>query len=132
MEIDRIKDLFFLISGEDVEVIEAERFALCEELCESAARSIKALIKAEQEENLAGYEEALNYAAAYMAFYNLLAIDEALTPESVTSGEMKVELGERSKKAKQLLDDKLSELTPILKSDVFFFGNTSEMTKGVV
>ncbi len=122
MDSERIKDLFFLISGENPEQMEEDRFALCVELCDAAEEALKAKIKAGSDTS--EFKTSLEYAAAYSALSTLLAIDEALMPNSISSGEMKLEMGEKAVKIRALYDEKLREAAAVLKNDDFYFGGT--------
>ncbi len=118
MDFEKIKDLFFLIGGENLEEMDEERFSLCTELCEAASDAVKAKIKPGA--NITEHAKTLEYAAAYSALSTLLTIDEALMPESISSGEVKLEMGEKVVKIKALYAEKMTEAAAVLKSDFFF------------
>lgn len=117
MNIEKIRKVFFMVSGESEQ---GERAELCAELCEAAQASIAArlLENADTEQ----HKSALEYAAAYLAWHTLLTIDEALMPDSISASDVKISMGEKSKKAEKLLAERLREASSVLRDDSFYFG----------
>ena len=122
MELDRekIAEKFYLYSGEDRE--DEERAALCTQLCEESAEKIERSLTNRREEDTEPYLGALESWAAAEAFYHLTLTDEATAPEKITADGVTVSAGERSQKAKALLEEKRSAVVPALGEGGFYFG----------
>ena len=122
MELDREKILetFYLYSGEDVE--DEERAALCAQLCEESAQKIERILASRKDEDIEPYQSALESWAAAEAFYHLTLTDEATAPERITADGISVSAGERSQKAKALLEEKGRAVIPVLGEGGFYFG----------
>ena len=122
MELDREKiiETFYLYSGEDRE--DEERAALCARLCEESAEKIERSLANRREEDLEPYQNALESWAAAEAFYHLTLTDEATAPERVTADGVSVSAGERSQKAKALLEEKRAAIASVWGEGGFYFG----------
>lgn len=122
MDIQRIKKMFFLLSGEKDLSDNPQRALLCDELCKEARITVNSMIRGDLTEGMIEiYQTLLEDLAAAKAFYNLSLIDEALFPEITVSGEIKTETTSKSKKAKEFLAEKEKAAMPLLKEKSFFF-----------
>ena len=121
MELDReqVLERFLLYSGEDEETASPERKALWEALCEGGAK----WAEAQAGPGAAGWEESLVGLAAAQAFYQLLLTEEAVTPASITAGDLRLAGGSRSEKAAQLVAEKRRAASPALVETDFAFCN---------
>ena len=61
--------------------------------------------------------------AAAQAFYQLLLTEEAVTPASITAGDLRLAGGSRSEKAAQLVAEKRRAASPALVETDFAFCN---------
>lgn len=110
-----VKTAFGHFSGEEANEAGTEREAACAALCGQCARQVEAMVDPGlSEEELASWEDALEALAAAMAFYQLVLTEEAVTPASLSAGEVKLSAGERSAKAAQLAEEKRRAAAPAL------------------
>ena len=77
----------------------------------------------EQEAAQALWEAPLEELAAAQAFYQLLLTEEAVTPASITAGDLRLAGGSRSEKAAQLVAEKRRAASPALVETDFAFCN---------
>ena len=119
---EKILEKFYLYSGEDAE--DEERAALCTRLCEESGSKIERILTgaARREEDTEPYLGALESWAAAEAFYHMTLVDEATAPEKITADGVTVSAGERSQKAKALLEEKRRAVIPVLGEGGFYFG----------
>lgn len=108
---------FSLYSGE--EEAEGARWALCKALCGECGEWIESKAAGEGEKGL-GLLESL---AAAEAFYQLVLLDGALAPESLSSPEVKLEMGKREEKALKLAEEKRRACGGFLREEGFYFGS---------
>ncbi len=121
LDLERIKNTFFLYSGEDP-ASGGNRAELCGQLCaECAARAEKLLGKAPESEAEACVA-ALECWAAAEAFYQLALTEEAVTPECVSADGVEIRPGERARKAKALAEEKRRALPAALREEGVYFG----------
>lgn len=122
MELDREKILekFYLYSSEDAE--DEECSVLCSQLCEESAGRIERVLADRRIEEIEPYQNALESWAAAEAFYHLTLTDEAAAPARITADGVTVSAGERSQKAKTLLEEKRRAVIPVLGEGGFYFG----------
>ena len=71
--------------------------------------------------------DALAELAGAEAFYQLLLAEEAVTPQSLTAGSLKLAGGSNSQKAQRLAAEKRRAVSPALVETDFYFGR---MEKG--
>ena len=69
------------------------------------------------------WEAPLEELAAAQAFYQLLLTEEAVTPASITAGDLRLAGGSRSEKAAQLVAEKRRAASPALVETDFAFCN---------
>lgn len=98
---------------------ETPRWELCRALCGECEEWIGQEARPGAE-NSRGRLEAL---AAAEAFYQLTLLDEALTPDSLAAPELKLEMGKRSEKARQLAQEKRLQCGGLLREQGFYFGS---------
>ena len=67
-------------------------------------------------------EGALCAAAAAWAAYQLALLDEAMSPDSVTAGDVRAEFKNGSEKARAYYEQCLRGLSDLLRDDAFYFG----------
>ena len=122
MELDREKILetFYLYSGEDRE--DEGRAPLCARLCGESAEKIERALMDRRAEDIEPYQTALESWAAAEAFYHLTLTDEAASPERITADGVSVSAGERSQKAKVLLEEKRGAVVSVWGEGGFYFG----------
>ena len=103
MELDltAVKTAFAQFSGEAADETGTQREALCAALCGQCARQV----------------------ASAQAFYQLLLTEEAVTPASITAGDLRLAGGSRSEKAAQLVAEKRRAASPALVETDFAFCN---------
>lgn len=124
MNDEKVKELFFLISGEKAEQ-EEERLHLCEQLCQSAYREVQNAVKENlPQEIYRNYQPALEELAAAKAFYHLLLLDESKQADLIEDPHLKIILGEKSAKAENFYWVCKRKVAVILKDNTFFFGTT--------
>lgn len=126
MELDlkAVKTAFAQFSGESAEEGGTDREALCGALCAQCARQIQGQLRPDlTEEELALWKSSLEELAGAEAFYQLLLTEEAVTPPSLTAGDVKLTEGGRSEKAALLAAEKRKAASPALVETAFYFGN---------
>ena len=119
---EKILEKFYLYSGEDRE--DEERAGLCTQFCGESAEKIERILTgaSRREEDTEPYLGALESWAAAEAFYHLTLADEATAPERITADGISVSAGDRSRKAKALLEEKSRAVVPVLGEGGFYFG----------
>lgn len=119
MELREVKVLekFSLYSDEQKD--ETPRWQLCKALCGECRQWIGEEAREGNEDAL----ERLEALAAAEAFYQLALIDDALTPEGVSSPELKLEMGRRGEKARKLAEEKRLACKGVLREEGFYFGS---------
>lgn len=126
MELDltAVKTAFQRFSGEVANEEGTDREALCGALCVQCARQVQRQLRPSlTEEEFTKWESAAEELAAAEAFYQLLLADEAVTPQNLTAGELKLTGGEGSEKAQRLASEKRRAASPALMETVFYFGS---------
>ncbi len=108
---------FSLYSGEEED--EGARWALCKALCGECGEWIEGQAAGDGEKG----RELLESLAAAEAFYQLVLLDGALAPESLSSPEVKLEMGKREEKALKLAEEKRRACGGFLREDGFYFGS---------
>lgn len=123
LEITAVYTAFAQFSGEAADPEGSQREALCAALCAQCARQVESQVRPElSEEQLALWTGALVQLAAAEAFYQLLLADEALAPQSLTAGDLRLTQGEGSRKAAELAAEKRRAVSRVLGEEDFFFG----------
>ena len=117
---EKILEKFYLYSGEDRE--DEELAPLCSQLCIDSAEKIERGLARCREEDAEPYLGALESWAAAEAFYHLTLTEEAAAPERITADGVTVSAGERSQKAKALLEEKRNAIIPVWGEGGFYFG----------
>ena len=97
---------------------ETPRWELCRALCGECGEWIGQEARPGAENG----RERLEALAAAEAFYQLTLLDEALTPDSLAAPELKLEMGKRSEKARQLAQEKRLQCGGLLREQGFYFG----------
>lgn len=125
INVENVTEKFKLYSGETFDGAEPARDALCRELCRECAATVRQRVKPEilADEKYEG-AEALESLAAAEAFFQLAALDNAVTPQTVTSPEIKIQLGDRAGYAERLRDEKRAACSGLFMEDGFYFGAT--------
>lgn len=118
---ERVKEKFYLYSGEDPEETGA-RQSLCGQLCVECASRAETLLAKSGASAQIGDLAALESWAAAEAFYQLALADEASGPESVSADGVKITAGERSRKAGALAAEKRRAAAGLLGEEGFYFG----------
>lgn len=113
---ERVLEKFRLYSGE--EGTEEKRWALCQALCAEC----REWVKGQAHPGTEAGREALEGLAAAEAFYQLVLLDEALAPASISLPEVKLELQNRADKALRLAEEKRKACGPLLREQGFYFG----------
>ena len=126
ISVENVTAKFKLYSGEALDGSEPARDALCGELCSECAAWAAGRLKPEllEAEGTEGQLAALEGLAAAEAFWQLAALDQASAPQGVSSGEIKIQLGDRLSSAERLRDEKESACRGLLMEDGFYFGAT--------
>lgn len=120
LELAAVQEKFSRYSGETPSADDS-RGKLCAELCAECAARADAL--AENGRSPTETEAlALESWAAAEAFYQLVLLDEALAPESLSADGVRVDLGARSQKARALAEEKRRGLASLLGEGAFYFG----------
>lgn len=119
LDLEHILDKFKLYSGEAMDGREPGRDALCQNLCQECMDWALGQIRSDAGQSGASGVESL---AAAEAFYQLALLDQSAGPETVSSPELKVELGGRTEHAKRLCQEKREGCRNVLISDGFYFG----------
>ena len=130
MELDRtaVKTAFPQYSGETADEAGTSRETLCAALCAQCARQVEGWLRPElTETDFALWKDALAELAGAEAFYQLLLAEEAVTPQSLTAGSLKLAGGSNSQKAQRLAAEKRRAVSPALVETDFYFGR---MEKG--
>ena len=126
MELDlaAVKQEFARFSGEAADEEGTEREALCAALCAQCAQQVQGQVRpCLTEEELQEWEAGLEVLAAAQAFYQLLLTEEAVTPASITAGDLRLAGGSRSEKAARLVAEKRRAASPALVETDFAFCN---------
>ena len=126
MELDltAVKTAFAQFSGEAADETGTQREALCAALCGQCARQVASLVRGDLSQAAQALCEApLEELAAAQAFYQLLLTEEAVTPASITAGDLRLAGGSRSEKAAQLVAEKRRAASPALVETDFAFCN---------
>ena len=111
-------------SGEAADETGTQREALCAALCGQCARQVASLVRGDLSQAAqALWEAPLEELAAAQAFYQLLLTEEAVTPASITAGDLRLAGGSRSEKAAQLVAEKRRAASPALVETDFAFCN---------
>lgn len=118
ISLENILEKFRLYSGEPLDGADTDRDALCKGLCEDCLRWVQERLKPGAPEECAATMEAL---AAADAFWQLTMLDQASTPESVQSPELKLVLGDRARYAGLLREEKRRAGAGFLREDSFYF-----------
>lgn len=122
MELDltAVKTAFAQFSGEAADETGTQREALCGQ----CARQVASLVRGDLSQAAqALWEAPLEELAAAQAFYQLLLTEEAVTPASITAGDLRLAGGSRSEKAAQLVAEKRRAASPALVETDFAFCN---------
>ena len=114
MELEKVMERVRLLTEED-------REALLMLVCTDAIRKLEGKIRCTAEER-AAFEEALCAAAAAEAMYQIALLDEALSPESITAGDVRAEYKKGSSRALEYCRQCMRQVSPILRDDEFYFG----------
>lgn len=114
---DKVLAKFSLYSGE------TESQELRWELCKALCAECQEWVAQQAAEGAAPGLERLESLAAAEAFYQLVLIDDALTPESLSAPELKIELGRRGEKALRLAEEKRKACEGLLQEAGFYFGS---------
>ena len=112
MELDltAVKTAFAQFSGEAADETGTQREALCAALCGQCARQVASLARGDLSQAAqALWEAPLEELAAAQAFYQLLLTEEAVTPASITAGDLRLAGGSRSEKAAQLVAENIAQ-----------------------
>ena len=97
---------------------------MCAALCGQCARQVASLARGDLSQAAqALWEAPLEELAAAQAFYQLLLTEEAVTPASITAGDLRLAGGSRSEKAAQLVAEKRRAASPALVETDFAFCN---------
>lgn len=118
LEIERVLEKFCRYSGEALTGEDPDREELCRALCGECLEEVKARGRRRDE----GSCRALESLAAAQAFYQLALVDSCGEPESVWSPELKVELGDRVRKAERLREEKRRACGSLIPEEGFYFG----------
>ena len=123
MELDltAVKTAFAQFSGEAADETGTQREALCAALCGQCARQVASLARGDLSQAAQALWEAPLEEA--QAFYQLLLTEEAVTPASITAGDLRLAGGSRSEKAAQLVAEKRRAASPALVETDFAFCN---------
>ena len=126
MELDltAVKTAFAQFSGEAADETGTQREALCAALCGQCARQGARLVRGDLSPGAPGpWGGAPGGLAAAQAFYQLLLTEEAVTPASITAGDLRLAGGSRSEKAARLVAEKRRAASPPLVETDFAFCN---------
>lgn len=105
-------------SEEPLDGQEPERDSLCQGLCQECLQWVEQrLLPDAPEEGLSAAESM----AAAEAFYQLALLDQTRTPETVSTPELKLELGGRAAYAEKLCQEKRKAGAYLLREDSFYF-----------
>lgn len=116
----QVEELFFLLSGEDSE--DGRRAELCRKLCTESLSEVENLVKKTVGTGeLERFSGTLASLAAAKAFHALLLLDEAQLPQSIASTEVRLEMGERCQKARELAEGYRRAASPVLRDESFCF-----------
>lgn len=117
INIEHVQETFRLYSGEAMDGQEPSRDSLCKALCRECAGWVQRQLIPQTPEGRLGDAESF---AAAQAFCQLALLDQE--PQSVSSPELKVELGNRAEYARLLCEQKRLACDGILAPDRFYFG----------
>ncbi len=124
LNVMEVETAFQRFSGEIPDVEGTDREALCGALCAQCARQVQGQLRQDlTETEFTQWESALEELAAAEAFYQLLLTDEAVTPQSLTAGEVKLTGGRGSELAERLAAEKRKAAAPALRETAFYFGS---------
>ena len=118
ISIENVAVKFKRYANEPIDGQEPDRDSLCLSLCEECAGWVR-------EQAVCGPEQdasPLESLAAAEAFYQLAELDQAGLPQTVSSPEVKLQLGDRVAHAQRLRDEKRLACAGLLREDGFFFG----------
>ena len=119
---------FAQLSGEQPAEEGTQRQALCARLCAQCARQVGAAVPPGlSQEELSPWQPPLEDLAAAMAFYQLLLAEEALAPQSLSAGGVKITAGGGSGKALGLVAEKRRAVSPLLGEPGFCFCAVGEV-----
>ena len=123
LEITAVYAAFTQYSGETVDPEGSQREALCAGLCSQCARQVERQLRPDlTEEQLTPWKDALAQLAGAQAFHQLLLADEAVAPQSLSAGDLRLTQGEGSRKAAELAQEKRRAASPALCEEGFYFG----------
>lgn len=147
LRIEKVLEKFKLYANEPMDGEDTRRDSLCQGLCEECVRWVQGQVVAEDEPGSAGGEgaggetgggeiaggeagsekipeglPALESYAASEAFYQLAVLDQAVLPQSLSSPEVKLQLGDRVGHAQRLRAEKRRACGALLQEDGFYFG----------
>ena len=106
-----------------------ERDALLLTLCGDAVRELQRRVKCD-EETCKKYEDDLCAAAAARAVYQLVLLDGAQSPDSMTAGDVRAEYRYNRQQAELYLQQCMRAAAPLLRDDGFWFGGTDPWREG--
>lgn len=118
ISVENVTAVFQRYAGETLDGTDASRDQLCEALCGECAGEVEKRL-------LPGLEEvpkAAEALAAAEAFYQLALLDQAGGPRTVSSPELKIELGNRAEYAALIREEKRRACKGLLQEDGFYFG----------
>ena len=119
LDAERIIERFRLFSGEASDGSGPDRDALCRALCGDCARWVEESLREDPGEEPLPGAEAL---AAAEAFAQLALADQAGSPESVSTPELKLQQGSRARYAAALAQEKRRAAAHLLREEHFYFG----------
>ncbi len=119
LDIEKVLESFQLYSGEQLNGENGDREALCRKLCGDSAAMIGGWLNPSLEGRDLSPAESL---AAAEAFYQLVLLDRALQPETVSTPELRMEQGSREQYARQLREEKRRACQGLLQESDFYFG----------
>ena len=98
-----------------------ERDTLLLTLCGDAVRELKKRLTCDGE-TCRKFEDDLCAAAAARAIYQLVLLDGAQSPDSITTGDVRAEYRYNRQQAELYLQQCLRAVSPLLRDDAFWFG----------
>lgn len=127
LDVTAVKNAFTRFSGESANEEGSERERLCNALCTQCAKQVQGQIRPGlSAEEFEVWKSSLEELAGAEAFYQLLLTEEAVTPATVTAGDLKFSQGSRSEKAAQLAGEKRKAVSVALMETAFYFGSTGK------
>lgn len=122
INVENVAEKLKLYAGEPLDGQEPERDSLCRSLCWDCAQWVSRSVRPEA---LAGRGAeawaALESLAAAEVFYQLAELDQANLPQTVSSPEIKIQLGDRVSHAQRLRNEKRLACAGLLREDGFCF-----------